>query len=68
MSTSTKGWRLRKTDKLVIPMHGKAGVTGGRIEPSAALGRAHKTAAKPELTASQRRRHAKKAARTVTGR
>lgn len=68
MSTSTKGWRLRITDKHVIPMHGKAGVTGGRIEPSAALGRAHKTAAKPELSKSQRRRHAKKAARTVTGR
>jgi hypothetical protein len=68
MSTSTKGWRLRPTDKLVIPMHGKAGVTGGRIDPSAALGRAQRTAAKPELSKSQKRRHAKKAARTITGR
>jgi hypothetical protein len=68
MMASTKGWRLRPTDKLVTPMRGKAGVTGGRIDPSLALGRASRTADKPALTASQKRRHAKKAARTVTGR
>lgn len=67
-SRSTKGWRLRPTDKLVMPMHGKSGVTGGRIDPSLALGRASRTAAKPQLSASQKRRHAKKAARTLTGR
>ena len=67
-SRSTKGCRLKATDKLVIPMRGKAGVTGGSIDPSAALGRAQRTAAKPQLSKSQKRRHAKKAARTVTGR
>jgi|tagenome__1003787_1003787.scaffolds.fasta_scaffold20829677_2 hypothetical protein len=67
-SRSTKGWRLRPTDKLVMPMHGKAGVTGGSIDLSLALGRAKRTADKPTLSASQQRRHAKKAARTVTGR
>jgi hypothetical protein len=67
-SRSTKGWRLRATDPIVIPMHGKSGVTGGAIDPSLGLGRSRKAGAKPVLTASQRRRHAKKAARTVTGR
>jgi hypothetical protein len=67
-SRSTKGCRLRPTDKLVMPMRGKSGVTGGAIDPSLALGRAKRTGDKPTLTASQKRRHAKKAARTVTGR
>lgn len=67
-SRSTKGCRLRATDKLVMPMRGKSGVTGGYIDPALALGRARKTAEKPALSKSQRRRHAKKAARTLTGR
>jgi hypothetical protein len=67
-SRSTKGWRLRATDRLVIPMHGKSGVTSGAIDPSLGLGRSQRTAEKPLLSKSQKRRHAKKAARTLTGR